>query len=290
VNALGDQPSTPFVASDLPRIVFVFGKGGVGRSTVAAALGLACARRGERVLVLEWAIADPIGPWFGASPAGPAPLEVAPGVSVANFTLDDALRAYFVGHLHASLLYRSVIHAHAVVRMLEIAPGLAEMFFLGELWWLTTLAEREAGVRFDRIIVDAPATGHGVSLLSVPVTLASMPASGLLALETSRVTELLDDPARVGSVVVTLAEPLVLDETHELVSRLPRAPLALVINRSVRHLGALPEHDALADELRARQARELALEPRGRCISLPELPGERPPEVVRAAAHALEAA
>ena len=283
-----------FAAVNLPRIFFVFGKGGVGRSTVAAALAMMCADRGERVLVLEWAIADPIGPWFGAAAAGPAPLSVAPGIAVANFTLDDALRAYFVDHLHLGILYRSVIRARAVARMLEIAPGLAEMFFLGELWWLTTLAEHERGLHFDRIIVDAPATGHGASLLDVPDTLAKMPLAGLLALETTRVTSLMADPERAGAVLVSLAEPLVVDETLELVPRLPREPLALIVNRSVDQLGELPAHGplaALADELRMRRSVERELRAHFTCpaLAVPELPGERPLEVVRAAARALEA-
>jgi anion-transporting ArsA/GET3 family ATPase len=295
VTAPGAQPSTTFAAVNLPRIVFVFGKGGVGRSTVAAALGLACAARGERVLVLEWAIADPIGPWFGAAAAGPTPRPVAPRLAVANFTLDDALRAYFVDHLHLGIIYRSVIRARAVTRMLEIAPGLAEMFFLGELWWLTTLAEHERGLHFDRIIVDAPASGHGASLLDVPETLAAMPAGGLLALETNRVTSLMADPERAGSILVGLPEPLVVDETLELVPRLPREPLALIVNRSAAALGELPTRGPLApiaDELRARRVVERELRAHFTCpvVALPELPGLRPVEVVRTAARALEAA
>lgn len=284
-----------FAAANLPRIVFVFGKGGVGRSTMAAALAMMCAARGERVLVLEWAIADPIGPWFGAPVAGPTPLPVAPGVAIANFTLDDALRAYFVDHLHLGIVYRSVIRARSVARMLEIAPGLAEMFFLGELWWLTTLAEHERGLAFDRIIVDAPATGHGASLLDVPATLETMPLAGLLELETYRVTSLMADPERAGSIVVSLPESLVVDETLELVPRLPREPLALVINRSAEHLGELPVRGpltAIADELRTRRTVERELRSHFMCpaIAVPELPGVRPLEVVHAATRALEAA
>lgn len=277
---------------DLPRSVFVFGKGGTGRSTVAAAVALACAERGDRVLVLEWAIEDPIGPWFGVRPAGPRPASIAPRLAVANFTLVDALEQYFVQHLRLGVLFRSVIRSPSVATMLDIAPGLAEMFFLGEVWWLMTLAEREAGLAFDRIIVDAPATGHGTSLLDVPATLASMPAAGLLAAETRRVTSMLGDPARVGSLVVSLPEPLVVDETLELIPRLPRPPLAVVINRSTAQLTELPERDPIADEIRARNDIELELRARvaSRAIAIPDQPGASPLSVVRSAARALEAA
>lgn len=296
----------------LPRIVFVLGKGGVGRSTVAAALGLLCAQREERVLVMQWAVADAIGPWFGAFPAGATPIEVAPRLSIANFALDAALRAYFVDHLHLGVVYRRVVQTRAVSRMIEVAPGLAEMFFLGQLWWLITLADREAGLRFDRIIVDAPATGHAASLLDVPALASAMASPSLLAVETRRVADMMADPARTGAVVVTLPEPLVVDETLELVprvtARLGHPPLALVINRSAGATAGADEHPgwldalgprltersrgavtALHDELRARLSVERTLRRQVECgsIALDELPGRTPLEVVRTAAQVL---
>jgi hypothetical protein len=308
------QSTPPLLASDaMPRILFVLGKGGVGRSTVAAALALSRVARGERVLVVEWAIADPIGPWFGAAPAGATPSEVSPDLLVTNFSLAEALRAYFVDHLHLGVVYRRLIRARSVAHMLEIAPGLPEMFFLGQMWWLTNLAEREAGIRADRIIVDAPATGHGTSLLDVPATIAKMGAAGLLALETRRVTDMLADPAQVGAVVVAWPELLIADETFELIprvtARLGRAPRALVINGSARGLAGSAELppwlaergpslpgpsraalEAMSRELASRAAIETELRDRAACPawSIPDLPGSTPIDVVRAAARALE--
>jgi anion-transporting ArsA/GET3 family ATPase len=295
----------------LPRVTFVLGKGGVGRSSVAAALGLLLSERGQRVLVLEWAVDDVIGPWFGAPPAGPTPVEVAPGLSVANFALDEALRAYFVDHLHLGFVYRSTIRARPVAQLLEVASGLAEMFFLGELWWLTTLAEREAGLRFDRIIVDAPATGHAASLLDVPATLLKMGAGGLLETETRRVADMLADPVRTGALVVSLPEPLVVDETLELLprvsARLGRAPLALLVNRSASEIvdverppwldglgGQLSDGSrgalaAVEEELRARLGSERRLRQESSCpvASIGELLVRTPLGIVPALAAAL---
>lgn len=312
---LAVKPSAPFAASALPRIIFVLGKGGVGRSTVSASLGVLCAQRDERTLIMQWAVADAIGPWFAAAPVGPTPAEIAPRLSVANFALDDALRAYFVDHLHLGLVYRRVIQARAVTRMIEVAPGLAEMFFLGQLWWLITLAEREAGLRYDRIIVDAPATGHAASLLDIPALASAMATTSLLSVETRRVVDMLADPSRTGAVVVSLPEPLVVDETLELISRvtarLGRAPLALVVNRSAdtivggddrpRWLELLAAQlsgpssrvmAALHEELRGRVVMEAELRRRVACsaVSLAELPGQSSIEVVRAASRVLEAA
>ena len=309
------EASSPFASTALPRIVFVLGKGGVGRSTLSAALGLLCAQRGERTLIMQWAVADAIGPWFGAAPVGPTPTEIAPQLSVANFALDDALRAYFVDHLHLGLIYRRVVRARAVTRMIEVAPGLAEMFFLGQLWWLITLAEREAGLRFDRVIVDAPATGHAASLLDIPSLATTMASTSLLSVESRRVLDMLADPGRTGAVVVSLPEPLVVDETLELIprvtSRLGRSPLALVVNRSA---DAIVGHDAqppwlgllsarlsepsrrtmgaLHDELHARVVTEVELRRLVACsaVSFGELPGRPAIEVIRAASRVLEAA
>ena len=225
----------------LSRIVFVLGKGGVGRTTVSTALGLSLAERGERVLVLEWTVAEAIAPWFGLAPAGVQPVLVAPGLSVANYRLDEALRAYFVDHLHLGAFYRHVVNGQHVRRLIEAAPGIAELLFLGQLWWLTTLAEAEAGLAFDRIVVDTPATGHGASLLDLPSTLSAMGASGLLGSELERVATMMRDPAWTSALVVTLAEDLAMEETLELVPRatadLGRAPLAALVNRSVARLG-----------------------------------------------------
>ncbi len=240
----------------LPRITLVLGKGGVGRSTVSTALSLDCAARGKRVLLFEWTVQDPIGPWFGRDPAGALPREVAPGISVLNYSLEEALRAYFVDHLGLRLFYRRVLRSGPVARMVDAAPGIGELLFLGQMWWLTTLAPKEAGIDVDHIVVDTPATGHGVTILDFPAMLSSIRATGLLALEIERVTTMMADAAWTGTVVVTTPEELAVEETLELVPgvrrRSNRPPLCVLINRSVR--GLIGERDAppWLDVLRGR--------------------------------------
>lgn len=239
----------------LPRIVFVLGKGGVGRSSVAAALGMSIAATGARTLVLEWAVQDVIGPWFGAEPIDVDPVEIAPHLSVVNYRLDATLRAYFVDHLHLGLFYRRVVSSRQVEGLIDAAPGIAELLFLGQLWWLTTLAPAEKGLVFDTIIVDAPATGHATSLLELPETLSRLRVAGLLELELERVRGMMRDPRWTGSIVVATPEDLVAEETLELVPRvtrdLGRRPLAAVINRSARDLIA-SSSDAVVAELTTR--------------------------------------
>ncbi|GMU58576.1 MAG: hypothetical protein AMXMBFR34_03390 [Myxococcaceae bacterium] len=231
-------------ARDMPRVLFVVGKGGVGRSTVATSLGLHFASKGERVLLVEWTVTETIAPWFGQPAVAPGftPVEVAPRLCVMNYELHAVLRSYFVEHLGLDLFYRRVIEGAAVQRLIEAAPGLAELLFIGQLWWLTTLADNEAGLRFDRLIVDAPATGHAVSLLDLPAAMQTFGASGLLGLEVGRIAQMMKDPKWTGAVAVALPEALVAEETGELVPRvtkdLGRPPLAVFVNRSVRGLVA----------------------------------------------------
>ncbi len=224
--------------NELPRIVFVLGKGGVGRSTVAAALGARCAARRESTLVVQWALADPISPWFGLAPAGHQAQQLAPGLWTMNYSFDETVREYFVGHLGLRFLHDKVIASRHVQRAVRAVPGLQELLFIGRLFWLTELAEQEIGVHYDRIVVDAPATGHGLSIFGLPATLKSLGISGLLALESARVARMLADPRWTGALVVTLPEELAAEETLELIPALRResgrGPLAVAVNRSAR--------------------------------------------------------
>jgi hypothetical protein len=271
----------PAASAPLPRVLFVLGKGGVGRSTVSAALASMFAARGERSLVFEWTIAEPIAPWFGLPPAGLDPVEVQPGMLVMSYRLDQVLRQYFVDHLGLPRFYTHVVDGPYLRQLIEAAPGIGELMFMGHVWWLTTLAEKEAGLRVDHVIVDAPATGHGASLLHLPATLAAMKPTGLLATEVLRVVGMMRDPAVTGTVVVTLAEELAAEETMELVPRathdLGRPPLFAIVNRTVSgSLGDTPPAwlGALADQLSPAAAEGLhvlAADVRGRARRAAEL-------------------
>lgn len=238
----------------LPRVVFVLGKGGVGRSTVAAALGLELARRGRRTCVFGWSLADPIAPIFDSPPAGIHPHRVADDLYVANYRLDETLELYFARHLRLPRFYRHVIRSAHVRALVDAAPGFAELFFVGHVWWLTSLAATEADLAFEHVIVDAPATGHGASLFDIPGLLASLHTTDLLALETERLTRMMADAKWTGAIAVSLPEELSVDETLELVprvtERMGRPPLALFVNRSVGAAGS--DSPAAERDIRAR--------------------------------------
>lgn len=250
----------------LPPLVFVLGKGGVGRSTVSAALGLACAARGERTLVVQWAVADAISRWFERASVGHLAGALAPGLETMNFSAEATMREYFVDHLHLPSMFRFVVSNRHVRRATRAVPGFEEMWFLGRLMWLTTLAREDLGWSYDRVIVDAPALGHGLSLFAVPSSLAALGLGGLMAGEIARVSAMLGDATRSAALMVTTAEELAVDETLELWPRvrreLGRAPVACVLNRAIApalaELPARPEpwYVELERSLTTRPARD----------------------------------
>jgi hypothetical protein len=240
VHASFRWPRMCILGAMIPRLLFVLGKGGVGRSTVAAALGAGLAERG-RVLIVQWTVSDPISPWFGQPPAGYEARALAPNLFTMNFSAEAALEQYFVEHLHRRAFYRAVISNQHVRRATRAAPGFEE---LGTLMWLTTLAAEELGWSYDHVIVDLPAMGHGASLFAVPHTTSTLGFGGLLATECERVSAMLADPARSGVLIVTTPEELAVEEAVEFWPRitreLGRPPLAAIVNKSVRRLGSLP--------------------------------------------------
>ncbi|MFZ9520664.1 MAG: ArsA family ATPase [Silvanigrellaceae bacterium] len=219
------------------RLVFFLGKGGVGRTTLATSFAQLCALNGEKTLIVQWALHDSVSLLFSKPAAGHDSEPIAPNLWTMNFSPDEAIREYFIDHLKLKLLYNLVIENRHVQRLIHAAPGVQELFFLGRLFWLVCLSEEIRGTRFDRVIVDTQATGHGVSLFTVAPTIAQFGMTGPLASECERVAKMLADPKLVGTALVTLPEELPVEETLEFLPRLTkdlgRSPAALFINRSL---------------------------------------------------------
>lgn len=212
------------------------GKGGVGRTTVSASLAYEYAKKGEKVLLVQWAIKDAISPLYSVAQCSHKESMTPHGYKVMNFSASESIREYFVDHLKMKLIYSMVIENRHVQRLIHAAPGIQELFFLGRLFWLVELAEKEKGYSYDRVIVDAPATGHGISLFGIAPAVANLGMTGPLASECERVTKLLMDKEKTGVLVVTLPEELPIEECIETVPKvtdhLQRPPLAIIVNQS----------------------------------------------------------
>ncbi len=198
------------------RLAILAGKGGVGRTTVAAALARAMAAKGRRVLIAQTEAADRLGKLFGrAEPIGPEIVTLAPGVDAVNMTPKNALREYGLMVLRYETVYRALFDNRAVRGFLGAIPGLDAYAMLGKVWWHTTEMER-GRPRYDLTILDGPASGHATLMLRLPRAVLSAMPRGPLARDAQAALDLLTDPARTAMVMVTLPEELPVRETMEL--------------------------------------------------------------------------
>ena len=234
------------------RLLIVTGKGGVGKSTVAAALALRAAREGRRVLVCELNTASRVAPLLGAPPTDGTMREARPGLSTLVVTPRDAMREYGVMVLRFRPVYQAVFENRLARYFLRAIPSLSELVMLGKV--LHEVRSQELGrPRWDLVVLDAPSTGHAVQLLRVPAVLLDTVPPGPLRKDAQWMQAMLVDPACTALVLVTLPEETPVNEAIELdatvrtVLRMPRG--ALMVN-------AMPEA-RFAPQERARLA-ELA--------------------------------
>ena len=215
------------------RLLVVTGKGGTGKTTVAATLALAAARRGRRVLVVETGRdenvprllghrAGPVGYRGVKTPAGPFALRMEPY---------EALAEYLNVQLGVPGVVARLLRQRAFRQLMDAAPGWRELVTLGKVWHLEQAREDDEA-RFDTIVVDAPATGHGLTFLDVPRVVVSAVRSGPLRRHVRFVEELVRDPARTLLLPVALAEELPARETVELVTRL-REQVGVALDRVI---------------------------------------------------------
>lgn len=214
------------------RLVVVTGKGGVGKSTVSAALAMLAARRGKRVLVAEVDARERVAPMLGGRPSGPVVRPVLPGISTVNVDPRHALEEYALMVVKVRAIYQAVFENRVVRFFLRAVPSLAETLMLGKILH-EARSEDRGRPRWDLVIVDAPATGHAVQLLGVPRALLDTVPGGPLRRDAEWMQALLSDPARTAVSLVALPEEMPVTETAELDAQigtglsLPRGPVFL---------------------------------------------------------------
>jgi anion-transporting ArsA/GET3 family ATPase len=226
------------------RLVVVTGKGGVGKSSVTAALALVAARRGKRVLVAEVNAQERIAPLLGAPPTGSTVRPAAPGISTVNVDPRHALEEYAMMVVKVRALYQAVFENRVVRFFLRVIPSLAETLMLGKILH-EARAEDHGRRRWDLVLVDAPATGHAVQLLSVPSALLETVPAGPLRRDAQWMRELLVDRERTALSMVALPEEMPVSETIDLDARVRE----LDIPRGPVFLNSMPERRLAAAEL-----------------------------------------
>lgn len=218
------------------RLLVVTGKGGVGKSTVAAALGLELASRGKRTLLCEVNADERLAPLLGHRPVGAEVRQVEPRLSLVDVRPTESMREYVLMKIRVERLYRAVFENKMVRYFLRFIPSLAETVMLGKiLWHVHQPASAPGG--FDAVVVDAPSTGHALSLLGVPQTLLSTLPAGPMTSEARWMRDLLVNPAVTGILLVALPDELPVNETLELDealrTRLGLPVEAVVLNQAV---------------------------------------------------------
>lgn len=214
-----------------PRLLVVVGKGGVGRTTVAAGLALEAGRRGKRALVVELNGLWDIGRRFGL-PRSYAPKALAENVWWRSLTTRECMEDFGKRKLKLGLVGSSVMGSRPMQAFVDAVPGLPDLLQLGKIENL--LNEPLAGDPvYDLVVIDAPATGHGLTLLSAPQSMTEISGSGPFHELARVIAEALAHPSS-GVVVATLPEVLPLSETLSLLDDLQALPThthRVVVNR-----------------------------------------------------------
>ena len=284
------------------RFVLVTGKGGVGKTTVCAAEALALAAKGKRVLVAMCNSKERLSAMFGVPPIGADVVRIADGAAqggspprdqggvwAVNMLPERAIEEYGTLVLHSRALYKTLFDNRYVRTFLRAVPGMQEWSMLGKAWWHTTERLTDGSSRFDVVILDAPATGHGLDMLRVPKVILDVVPPGILRRDAERAWALFQDDKTCAIVLVTLPEEMPTTETIELARALRE--LGLPIGRVVVNcvlpplfskeeraalLAATPGAKADAGEAALAAARDRSTRERVQAESLNRLSRELP--------------
>jgi anion-transporting ArsA/GET3 family ATPase len=225
------------------RLLIVAGKGGVGKTTIACALGLVAAQQGKRTLLAE---VDGVGRaacLLGITPGAIGEAhEARPGLSVMSVEGSAALAEYLAIIVPVRRVLQVVFSSRIYQYFVAAAPGLKELMTIGKIWYEAERVDEATGEhRWDLVIVDAPATGHSLQYLGMPRAAHEVFRAGLVGRESRRLVDLLTDARRTAVCLVTTAEEMPVNETLEMYARLRgdlRMPLGrLIVNRT--HQNAL---------------------------------------------------
>lgn len=201
------------------RLILVTGKGGVGRSTVAASIASACARRGRRTLLFEANAKDRFGSFFGRTAVGTDIVRLDDNLFAVNTNPAASLAEYGLMVLRFKRVYKLVFENRVTKYFLRAIPGLDDYSILGKAWYHTTEAEKGKPV-WDTLVFDMPASGHTMSMLRLPKIILETVPEGPLTRDARSLRDLLVDTARTALVLVTLPEEMPANEARELAQAL----------------------------------------------------------------------
>ncbi len=204
-------------------MVFVTGKGGVGKTTVAVALGLRAAEAGKRAIVCEVASQENASRIFDHTEIGFHEVEVAENLWSISIDPDESMREYVLLQLKVRAMRDMLFRSRIFNYLAAATPGLKELVTIGKIWELAQPDRKvKSGHSYDIVIVDAPATGHGIGFLQTPRSFAAIARVGPIHSQAKQLDRLITDHDHTGTAIVALPEEMPVNETaaleHDLLS------------------------------------------------------------------------
>lgn len=238
------------------QLLFVTGKGGVGKTTIAAALALLASQHGKKTLVGEVDAKGNLADFFEVGETDFTPREIGPNLDAMSMHTEESLKEYLRLQLKVPLVARIGPLARTFDFVAQAAPGVKEVLTVGKFLWEV----REH--HYDLVVVDAAATGHVVAQLAAPSHIRELVKVGMVRDQTGWMLDILGDPSRTGAIIVAAPEEMPVNETIELAGRIGEDTnvdlAAVVVNRVLPELFGRAEEECF-DEVR-QPARVAALE------------------------------
>ncbi|HVU03213.1 MAG TPA: ArsA-related P-loop ATPase [Polyangiaceae bacterium] len=234
---------------DRRRFLFVTGKGGTGKTTLTATLALALAARGKRVLVAVSEPKERVSTLLGVPALGPDVSPVLPNISAVKINPEAAMREYGEMILKSRTVANAVFGNKYVRGFFAAVPGLHQWAMLGKAWFHSTERDDAGNPRFDVVLFDAPATGHGLEMLRVPKIIVEVVPPGILRRDAELAWAMFRDETQSGVIVVALPEDMPANESVELAdvvrNELGLPIVAVVVNQVMDVLFGDAERAAL---------------------------------------------